>query len=96
MTPTPEELQYGGADEKLLKNFMKEFFPFAPLKKAGFFTAEIKGNYYAQARRVCRRLGLKTIYEYGSEEIKCHISYAGERPKNDSEFITTIPNIYES
>jgi hypothetical protein len=81
--------------DKVLKNFMREFFPYPELKKAGFFTAEMKGDYKAQAKRVCDFFGFKTVYEYGKDEIRCHISYPkGERPENEP-FVTTIKSIYE-
>lgn len=68
--------------EEILKNFMLRHFDFDSLKKAGFYGKEIKRkDYKAQADRVCLRFGYKTIFEYGTEEIRCHISYEeGERP----------------
>ncbi|MCF0074023.1 hypothetical protein LZD49_26310 [Dyadobacter sp. CY261] len=53
----------------VLKRFMIEFFPFTPLRKAGLFTPEMKGDYAAQAERVCKFLGYETVYEYGSKEV---------------------------
>ncbi|OIN55845.1 hypothetical protein [Arsenicibacter rosenii] len=78
----------------VLKRFMREHFPFTPLRKAGLFTPEMRGDYKAQAERICSRLGLKTVFEYGAEPIACHISYAGKRPENEP-FTTIIPSIYE-
>mgnify|MGYP001581097525 CR=1 FL=1 len=78
---------------ELLEKFMKEFFDFDDLRKSGFFTKEMKGDYEAQAKRVCNYFGYKTVYEYGAKEIRCHISEAD--PKEDTLFITVIPNIYE-
>lgn len=90
-----EELRTGGKDPALLKRFMQEFFPWTLLKKAGFFTPEMKGNYYAQAVRVCKWMGLKSIYEYRSKEVICHLTYVeGKRPEGEG-FITVIPSIYE-
>jgi len=80
--------------DQVLTNFMEEFFPFDALQKAGFFTKEMKGDYKAQADRVCKFFGFKTVYEYGAMEAKCHLSFAGERPK-DEPFITEIENIYK-
>mgnify|MGYP001547740347 FL=1 len=92
---TEEELQKGGKDPELLKRFMKEFFPYSILRKAGLFTKEMRGDYYAQAVRVCNQMGLSTIYEYGSQEIRCHLTYMeGKRPEGEG-FITVIPSIYE-
>jgi len=91
-------------ENTLLEKFMKEFFPFKELQKAGFFTKEMKGDYKSQAERVCFYFGYTTVYEYGSEEIRCHLSYAqGKRPLHinpegelkEEPFITIIPNIYE-
>jgi hypothetical protein len=50
---------------KTLKKFMLENFDFTGLRKAGFFTSEMKGDYEAQAARVCQFFGLKSIYDYG-------------------------------
>lgn len=89
-----DKIKIGGRDEGVLKRFMQEFFPYQVFKKSGFFTKEMKGDYYLQAKRVCDYFGFESIFEYGSEEIRCHISYIGERPENDKEFITVIPSIY--
>jgi len=85
----------GGSDPEVLKRFMIEFFPFPELRKAGFFTKEMKRDYYSQAKRVCHYFGYKSVFEYGAEEIKCHLSYTGERPEENKEFITITPNIYD-
>ena len=77
-----------------LKNFMEEFFDFDGMVKCGFFKKEWKEDYQAQADRVCRFFGYKTVYEYGAREIRCHISEVN--PSEDKPFITIIPNIYES
>lgn len=90
-----EEPAKGGKDPELLKRFMKEFFPYSELRKAGFFTKEMSGDYYAQAVRVCNRMGLGSIYEYRSKEIRCHLTYVeGKRPP-DEPFVTVIPSIYD-
>ncbi|MFC0183337.1 hypothetical protein SAMN04515674_105301 [Pseudarcicella hirudinis] len=82
-------------DKALLKSFMKEFFPFSEMRKAGLFTKEMKGNYEAQADKICTFLGYETVYEYGSNEVSCHITYTeGKRPDNEG-FVTVLPNIYE-
>ena len=90
--------------DKTLENFMNEFFPFDEFK--WFFKNIKKDNYKAQAKKVCKFFGYKTVYEYGSKEVRCHISY-GEpgdfRPLSVDEkgelkeepFITIIPSIYE-
>jgi len=58
-----------------LKSFMKENFDYAGLKECGFYTKEIKFNdYEAQAKRVCSFFGLNSIYEYGKNEIRCHLT----------------------
>lgn len=92
---TPRQLEAGGRDYGVLKRFMIEFFPFSELRKAGFFTKEMRGDYYAQAERICHFFGLKSVYEYGAIEVRCHISYVGQRPDDDREFITEIKSIYE-
>jgi hypothetical protein len=78
----------------VLKRFMQEFFPFGPCRKMGFFTAEMKGDYEAQAARVCKFFGYEAVYEYGANEIRCHLSKAGEVPP-DEPFVTEIPSIYD-
>ena len=70
------EMKRGDKKYNVLVNWMKEFFPYAEFKKAGIFTKEMRGNYKAQAEHICRLLNLKSIYEYGREEIRCHITYA--------------------
>lgn len=50
-----------------LRIFMRNNIPFKALKKAGFFSPEIKStDYEAQAKRVCEFFGLKNIYDYVS------------------------------
>lgn len=73
----------------VLKRFMKEFFPFSEFRKAGVFTKEMRGDYEAQAKRICEFFGYKTVYEYGAHEVRCHLSDGGRTP-----FITTVPSIY--
>lgn len=90
------------SNEGVLKRFMEEFFPYSQFKKIGFFTKEMKGNYIKQAEKVCHFFGYKTVYEYGKDELRCHISFdEGERfsvnDKGEMEqkpFITIIPSIY--
>lgn len=79
--------------DKVLERFMKEFFHFPTLCKAGFFTKEMKGDYKAQAARVCDHFGYETVYEYGSKEIRCHITTDKRDP--DEPFITVIQSIYD-
>lgn len=93
MEISEELIGYGGKDPGVLKRFMKEFFPFSPLVKAGFFKPEMKNDYYAQAKRICKFFHYETVFEYGAKEISCHISFAN--PKPDDPFITVIPSIYD-
>lgn len=81
------------SDAGVLRRFMQEFFPFSDFKKIGFFTKEMKGDYEAQAKRVCDFFGYKTVYEYGAKEVSCHISYINPEP--DQPFLTVIPSIYD-
>lgn len=91
--------------DQLLKNFLEEFFDFYTLKKSGFFPKDMKkSDIHGQSERICKFLGLKTIYEYGAEKIRCHISYAeGYRPLHvnkqgklkEEPFITEIGGIYD-
>ncbi len=75
----------------VLERFMKEFFPFREFLKIRFFTQEMKGDYEAQAKRVCDFFGYKTVYEYGAKEIRCHIS----NDDVEGTFITVLPSIYD-
>jgi len=77
----------------VLKRFMQEFFPFKPLLNAGFFTKEMKGDYPAQAKRVCDFFGYETVFEYGAKEIRCHVSRV--KPEPNEPFVTTIQSIYD-
>jgi hypothetical protein len=79
--------------EQLLKSFMQEFFPFSELRKAGFFTKEMRGDYEARAKRVCEFFGYETVYEYGAKEVSCHLTL-DENPRVEP-FVTVIPSIYE-
>ena len=89
---------------RILKEFMQEHFPFNDLLKLGFFKKEMKNDFKSQAERVCTFFGYKEVYEYGKEEIRCHVSYAGDRPLSVNEkgslvpepFITVIPSIWDS
>ena len=80
--------------DEVLKRFMREFFPFSPLQKAGFFTKEMKGDYKSQSKRVCDFFGYETVYEYRAQEIRVHLTETNREP--NTPFITAIPSIYES
>jgi hypothetical protein len=90
-------------DKKLLRQFMLDHFPFTELRKAGFFNASMKGDYEAQAARVCTFFGYKSVYEYGAKEISCHLTFAEGRPMHVNEdgelraepFITVKPDYYK-
>lgn len=79
--------------DKVLERFMKEFFPYRPLKKAGFFTKEMRGDYKAQAKRVCDFFGYETVYEYRSQETRCHMTMVGDR--GNEPFVSVLPSIYD-
>lgn len=84
----PEDITHFTEKEKdeVLKRFMKEFFHFPTLCKAGFFTKEMKGDYKAQAERVCKFFGYETVYEYGLT--------ARHEPIGDG-FWNTMESIYD-
>ena len=84
-------------DKELLKSFLLEHFDFNELKKVGLFNKEIKSkDYEKQADRICEFFGLETIYQYGFNEVKAHITYAnGFRPENEP-FVTRIKPWHES
>lgn len=51
--------------DRYLKTYLKNNFDFSVLKKCGFYSKEIKStDYEKQAERICRRHGLKNIYDY--------------------------------
>jgi hypothetical protein len=88
-----EELKYGGKDPELLKRFLEEFFDFDGLCVSGFWGEELRDNHYGQAKRICTFFGLTSIYEYGSSEVRCHITE--DEPTREKEFVTVFKNIYE-
>lgn len=92
MKPTEQQLKFGGKDHGVLERFMKEFFDFKGLVELGLFKKEMKGNYYAQAERICVWLGYKTIFEYGAEKTRAHLSYVDPKGK---PFIEEFGGIYE-
>ena len=77
-------------DSDVLARFMDEFFPFEALVEAGFFTPNMVGDYQTQAGRVCEFFGYKTVYEYGAQETRCHITDGS----TDGPFVTVISNVY--
>lgn len=81
----------------VLERFMQEHFPFNEFKKIGVFGKEMKGDYPAQAKRICEIFGYETVYEYGAEELCCHISYSNSYLKENPEqpFVIVISSIYE-
>lgn len=79
--------------EAVLRRFMQEFFPFAEFRKAGIFKSEMKGDYEAQAERVCQLYGYKTVYEYGAQEVICHLTEVNPDP--NKPFVTVVPSIYD-
>jgi len=91
--------------DRILKNFLDEFFDFYTLRKVGFFPKEMKkSDIHGQAKRICQWFGFKTVFEYGVDKIRCHISYAdGHSPQHVDQngdlqqepFITEIGGIYE-
>ena len=80
-------------ESKALKSFLKENFAYSSLKKAGFFKDVKFNDYEGQAKKLCDFFGYKNIYEYGKHEIRCHISYAGDRPieVDENGKLKTIP-----
>ncbi len=66
--------------DKYLKTYMKEKFSFRDLKKVGLFGNDIKStDYEKQAERICKFLGLKSIYDYSSIGAGCryHLTDGG-------------------
>jgi len=91
--------------DRILKNFLEEFFDFYTLRKVGFFPKEMKKiDIHGQAKRICQWFGFKTVFEYGVDKVRCHISCAdGHRPHHVDQdgklqqepFITEIGGIYK-
>lgn len=78
----------------LLKDFLEEFFDFNTLKKIGLFNKDIKKkDYEAQSARICQYFGMKSIYEWRKDEMRCHFSEVNPDPKG--EFVTVLPSIYD-
>lgn len=72
--------------EEILKRFMKEFFHFPSLCKVGFFKKEMKHDYKAQAERVCKFFGFKSVYEYGLNATLVDNGFAGTTKSIYEEF----------
>lgn len=90
-------------DDHMLKIFIKEHFDFEVLKEAGFFNEDIsKDDYKGQAKRIREFFGFKSIYEYGSKTIRCHLTLDSRSSVNEKgelieePFITELKSIYES
>jgi hypothetical protein len=91
-------------DRQLLKSFLHEHFDLKTLKKAGLIPKEVRLNNYEKiAEIICRRLSLKSIYEYKAVEIRCHLTYDTDcRPSwinqygeyQTTPFVETISSIY--
>lgn len=81
--------------DPVLKSFMQEFFPFSEFRKVGFFTKEMRGDYQAQADRVCQFFGYKTVYEYGATEVQAHLSFDTPEVREGEPFVTVLPDIYD-
>lgn len=79
--------------EALLVKFIKENFPFNDLKKVGFFTKEMKGDYNAQSKRVCEYFGYESVYEYGAKELSAHLSFQRKLKINEDGELNTEPFI---
>lgn len=66
-----------------LKRFLNDNIPFKELKKAGFFSSEVKAtDYEAQAYRICKHYGLRNIYEFASigKGTRYHITSDDDEP----------------
>ena len=51
--------------DKYLKKYLKDNFCFKDLKKAGFYSKEIKAtDYEKQAERICQFYSLKNVYDF--------------------------------
>lgn len=91
-------------DKKLLKSFLHEHFDLKTMKRAGLIPKEIRLNNYEKiAEIICRRLSLKSIYEYQAVECRFHLTYDTDcRPSwvntngeyKITPFVETISSIY--
>ena len=90
-------------DPKILKDFINDNFDINTLIKVGFLKKKWGKDYLSIADRICTFFGYKEIYEYGSKEIRGHLSYDGDRPKHVNEngelkeepLITVIQSKYD-
>lgn len=63
--------------DRILREFMLENFYFDDLKKVGFYGKDIKRkDYQKQADRICKAFGYKSVFEYGTKEVRAHITFA--------------------
>lgn len=61
--------------EQLLKEFIDYHFDLETLFQVGFLKPEMKGNYNAIAKRICKFFGFKTVFEYKAKTIRAHLTY---------------------
>lgn len=69
--------------DRKLKDYMRDNFDFSTLKKVGLFPKDMKFNdYEGQAKIICHKFGLESIYEYSNigRGQYCHISYTHPTP----------------
>lgn len=93
-------MQTKKTNDKTLKNFMREFFPYKQFK---FLFHNINHNdHEAQAKRICDYFGYKSVYEYGAKECRAHLSFKRTLGISDmgyivevEPFVTEIESIYK-
>ena len=90
--------------DRILREFMLENFSYDGLREIKFFDKTVKRkDYQKQADILCHFFGFKTVFEYGTIEVRAHLTFAGERPLHvhkDGElkpepFVTVIKSLYE-
>lgn len=69
-------------DIKILTKFINNNFDVKTMVKIGFFKSKDPLHI---ADRICTFFGYDSIYEYGKEPIRAHLSYYGDRPKHVNE-----------
>jgi hypothetical protein len=63
--------------DRILKEFMLENFSYDWLREIKFFDKTTKRkDYKKQAELLCKFFGYKTIFEYGTREIRAHLTFA--------------------
>ena len=87
--------------EELLKAFIDEFFDLETLIEIGFLKKEMASDYPAIAEKICTFFGFESIYEYGKDFSRAHLSFGSDHPMGkpsidaSKKFIQEFGGIYD-